>query len=177
MTSQPPEVPGVQVVRAVPTVRDAGALALPYRPDELAAAVAYADRAQAPATVRAYASDWRVFVAWCEARALRPLPADPATVAVFLADEAQRAKPATLGRRLAAIKAAHVARQLEPPTGGEPVRRVLRGIRREQGTRQTKKAPATAERLLAMVAHCTPTLAGKRDRALLLLGFGGAFRR
>lgn len=171
------ETPSAEVVHVPLSGAARGSLTLPFRPDELAAAINYADRAQAPATARAYAADWRTFAAWCASRDLLALPADPTTVAVFLADEAQRVKPATLGRRLAAIKAAHVAAQLEPPTNGAAVRRVLRGIRREQGTRQTKKAPATAERLLAMVAHCSPTLAGKRDRALLLLGFGGAFRR
>jgi integrase len=53
----------------------------------------------------------------------------------------------------------------------------MRGIRRSVGTRPTRKGAATAERVLAMVAHCPATLAGRRDRALLLLGFGGAFRR
>ena len=40
-----------------------------------------------------------------------------------------------------------------------------------------KKAPAVADRIKAMVRGCQGTLAGKRDRALLLLGFAGAFRR
>ena len=42
---------------------------------------------------------------------------------------------------------------------------------------RTKKAPATAERLLAMAANTGDGLKGIRDRALLLLGFAGAFRR
>jgi hypothetical protein len=64
---------------------------------------AYAERARAPHTARANASNRRVFAPWCGARKLVALPADPATVAVFLADEAQPVKSATLGRRLAAI--------------------------------------------------------------------------
>ncbi|MDF1502299.1 site-specific integrase [Roseisolibacter sp. H3M3-2] len=138
----------------------------------------YADRAVAPATLRAYAADWRVFVAWCEPRGLCPIPALPETVAVHIADEAKRGrKPSTIGRRLAAIRAAHTAVQLEPPTTAAVVRRVVHGIRREHGTRADKKSPATVERLVAMTAHCPTTLTGKRDRALLLLGFAGAFRR
>jgi len=86
-------------------------------------------------------------------------------------------KPSTLSRRLAAIRHAHVATRLEPPTASMEVRHVMRGIRRTVGTRPIKKAPATAERVLVMVHHCPATLAGIRDRALLLLGFGGAFRR
>ena len=159
-------------------VTAAGALALPFRPQELAATFDYAERAQAPATARAYRADVATFSAWCAARAVLSCPAAPATVAVFLADEARRGvKPSTLSRRLAAIRHAHVAARLEPPTNAEEVRHVLRGIRRTVGTRPARKAPATAERVLVMVSHCPKTLAGFRDRALLLLGFGGAFRR
>ncbi len=150
---------------------------LPSAADELAAAFDYAERAQAPATTRAYASDVATFSAWCGVRGLVSSPAAPATVAIFLADEARRGvKPSTLSRRLAAIRFAHVAARLEPPTAAE-VRHVLRGIRRTVGTRPVKKAPARAERVLVMVSHCPKTLAGLRDRALLLLGFSGAFRR
>jgi integrase len=53
----------------------------------------------------------------------------------------------------------------------------VRGIRRTLGTAKTKKTPATAERLLAMAANTGAGLKGLRDRALLLLGFAGAFRR
>ncbi|GJG86831.1 hypothetical protein tb265_20120 [Gemmatimonadetes bacterium T265] len=159
-------------------VTPAGALALPFRAEELAAAFDFAGQAQSPATARAYTSDVTVFTAWCVARALPSCPAAPATVAVFLADEAQRGvKASTLSRRLAAIRYAHLAAQLEPPTQAEEVRRVLRGIRRAVRTAPAKKAPATAECVVAMVSHCPKTLAGLRDRALLLLGFGGAFRR
>lgn len=169
------------VARAAPVVRapaSGGMLPLPFRPDEVAVAFDYAERAQAPATARAYRGDVAAFTAWCAARALSSCPAAPATVAVFLADEAKRGiRPATLSRRLAAIRHAHVAAQLEPPTSAEEVRHVMRGIRRTVGTRQARKAPATAERVLVMVSHCPKSLAGLRDRALLLLGFGGAFRR
>ncbi|HEY0777218.1 MAG TPA: site-specific integrase [Gemmatirosa sp.] len=165
--------PGVEIV-----VRPDAALALPFRPEELAAAYDYAGRAQAPATVRAYTSDVAVFSAWCAARSHASCPAAATTIAVFLADEAQRGiKPSTLARRVAAIRYAHVGAGLEPPTDAPEVRQVMRGIRRTVTTRPTRKAPATAECVVAMLAHCPATLAGLRDRALLQLGFGGAFRR
>jgi integrase len=65
----------------------------------------------------------------------------------------------------------------EPPTGSEAVKAVLRGIRRTIGSAKQGKAPATADVLKQMLALCPDTLAGKRDRALLALGFAGAFRR
>jgi len=54
---------------------------------------------------------------------------------------------------------------------------VLRGIRRTIGTARAGKAPATADVLMQMVALCPDNMIGRRDRALLALGFAGAFRR
>ena len=54
---------------------------------------------------------------------------------------------------------------------------MLRGIRRTIGTAKQGKAPATADVLTSMLALCPNTLIGKRDRAMLALGFAGAFRR
>ena len=53
----------------------------------------------------------------------------------------------------------------------------MRGIRRTKGTRPNRKAPATASAIAAMLEQLPDTLTGLRDRALLLLGFAGAFRR
>ena len=44
----------------------------------------YAADSRAPATRRAYLHDWDSFAAWCAAHGLDPLPASPATVAVYL---------------------------------------------------------------------------------------------
>src|SRR5690606_9100323 len=57
------------------------------------------------------------------------------------------------------------------------VRNVWAGIRREHGTAQKGKAPATVEVIRDMVAMLGDGLIGTRDRALLLIGFAGAFRR
>ena len=65
----------------------------------------------------------------------------------------------------------------EPPTGSEAVKAVLRGIRRTIGSAKQGKAPATADLIGQMVALCPDSMIGRRDRALLCLGFAGAFRR
>jgi len=57
---------------------------------ELGRAAAYAQSALAPATRRAYESDWRAFADWCAPRGLTPIPATPAAVTAFLASEADR---------------------------------------------------------------------------------------
>src|SRR5207237_5679388 len=63
------------------------------------------------------------------------------------------------------------------PTDDERVKATVRGIRRTLGTAARKKTPATAERVIAMALGTGDSLKAIRDRALLLLGFAGAFRR
>jgi site-specific recombinase XerD len=145
---------------------------------EIDTALRFAEAEKAQATRAAYASDWRDFAAWCAARGATPLPAHGGIVAAYLSDLADRGrKSSTIGRRAAAIGHRHKLAGHEPPTSQEGVRVVLRGIRRTIGAARAGKAPATADILTAMLRLCPPTLAGSRDRALLALGFAGAFRR
>lgn len=138
----------------------------------------YLDAALAPGTRQGYRRDWRSFRTWCTAHALPALPATPATVARYLAALARQGrKVATIARRLSAIAHAHQARDLPSPARALLVRAVLRGITRTHGSAQAGKAPLLPDDLSAMVAHLDDSLAGKRDRALILLGFAGAFRR
>jgi integrase len=65
----------------------------------------------------------------------------------------------------------------EPPTNSEAIKAVLFGIKRSIGTAVTRKAPATAEAIRAMLEEMPTDIRGLRDRALLLLGFAGALRR
>jgi site-specific recombinase XerD len=145
---------------------------------DLDRAANFARQDKSPATRAAYKSDFATFQTWCNRRGVDSLPAAPETVASFLAAEAETGrKPATVGRRRAAIRYVHKLSGFEPPTNAEAVKATLRGIRRTMGTAPARKAPATAE-IARDMARATPErLKGLRDRALLLLGFGGAFRR
>jgi integrase len=99
-------------------------------------------------------------------------------VAAFLACEVERSiRPSTIGRRVAAIRYAHKLAGHAVPTDDERVKATVRGIRRSLGTAPRKKAPATAERIIPMALGTGDNLKALRDRALLLLGFAGAFRR
>jgi site-specific recombinase XerD len=144
---------------------------------DLAETFALAEKSAA--TIRAYKSDAAAFDAWCKSRGVRkPLPSSPDLVAAFLAaDAASGSKVSTVARRAAAIRFAHRVADMDDPTQHESVRRVMRGIRRTIGMKPEQKAPATAEIVTAMISHTPRTLAGVRDRALLTLGFAGAFRR
>ena len=132
----------------------------------------------ADSTKEAYKNDWRIFIQWCDAFKEIPFPATPETIAKFLTHQNLNgiAHP-TLNRRLAAIKLRHESGGMDSPTKAPLIYKVMRGIKRTNKRVVVKKAPATAERLESMIASCTDSIKGLRDRALLLLGFAGAFRR
>jgi site-specific recombinase XerD len=173
-TSRPRKSQSATALVGLPIV--ASALAMPVA--ELEAAATYAKAEKAAATRRAYRTDFSIFRTWCADRGAIALPAEPATVAAFLAWEANReTRPSTIGRRAAAIGYAHKLAGHQVPTDDERVRATMRGIRRAVGTAPIKKTPATSERIVAMAPFASARLADLRDRALLLLGFAGAFRR
>jgi integrase len=138
---------------------------------------AYAEQATAENTRAAYRSDWSHFTLWCEAHGARPMPADVGTVASYLAECADSFKLATIERRLVSISKAHQVANEPNPAKTEQIHLVMSGIRRALGRAQTQKAPATLEPLRAMLDTLGSGPAGLRDRALLLVGFAGAFRR
>lgn len=159
-------------------IADAASLPASLR-DGAQAAFRFAQRKQAASTTAGYKADFALFAAWCDDNGLASLPALPSAVATYAAIEAERGiRPATLGRRLAAIRYMHREAGHELPTDNRHVRDVLAGIRNTLGVAPDRKAPATADRLGAMLA-CVPadTLAGLRDRAMLAIGFGAALRR
>ncbi len=147
--------------------------------DGLRSAADYARAEKAEGTRRAYRADWEHFSTWCGGAQTDPIPASAETVAAYLAALADAGlKASTITRRCAAIGYAHRLAGHEPPTQVESVRAVLRGIRRTLGTAAVRKAPAVARTIAAMVkAIPVDSLTGKRDRALLLLGFAAALRR
>lgn len=146
--------------------------------DPMGSVRAYIAAEKSDNTRRAYKADWADFTAWCETADLQNLPAEPVTVARYLAQLADGGKKAsTIQRRVAAIRAVHKAAGFEPPTNAEGVKATMRGIRRTLGTRPTRKAPTTAEILLQVLQLLPATLAGLRDRAALLIAFAAALRR
>jgi site-specific recombinase XerD len=128
-------------------------------------------------TLRGYQSDWRNFCGWCEAHGQSPLPAASETVASYIAGCADHLKVGSIQRRLNAIAEAHKAVGLESPTHSPIVVNTMKGIRRTKGTGAVQKAPALTDDIRAMLDTTDAELIGQRDRALILLGFAGAFRR
>ena len=153
-----------------------------------AIAAALARHAKADNTRRAYRAGVRAWCAWCDSHQLPPLPARPEDVAAFLA--AQRyvpsgadAKPLatnTLKLRLAAIAYLHYLAGLPSPTTTAVVTETYAGLHRvaaEAGSGPRPKLATKIALLREILAEIPEDLPGLRDRALLLVGFAGAFRR
>lgn len=131
----------------------------------------YIKAALADNTRKGYQCDLAHFVNWGGS-----VPATSEMVSKYLATYAELLSPATLNRRIVAISRAHTSSGLESPTKSDIVKATLRGIKRTVGTKQRQVSPVLKNDLIKMVAGLQGNK-GCRDRALLLLGFAGAFRR
>ncbi len=139
---------------------------------------AYLRNTRAPNTYKAYAADWGHFDIWCAAQRLRSLPACPETVMFYLSElGAHGKKMSTVGRRLAAIAQVHRMAGQASPSEARPVRDLLSGMRRTHGVAGQGKEALLSDDLRAMIRELGNSLPDVRDRALLLVGFNGAFRR
>lgn len=156
-----------------------GAIVLDERLDRIREeAVHLIHTAKADNTSRAYASDWTAFCAWCDDHGLQVLPASVETIALYLTDQKDTLKVSTLQRRMSSINQAHRMARYEPfSTRGEPLHSLLQSIRKQKGTAQEGKAPVLVDDIRAMAGIFSDSLIGVRDRAMLLVGFTGAFRR
>lgn len=138
------------------------------------------EKSKATNTLKAYEADWLDFFDWCQHQNLIVLPAEPETIVNYINELADHAKANTVSRRLSAISENHkVAGFLDDnPCRSGLVRNALDAIKREKGTLQRGKAPLLMEDLETISSYFDLTdMAGIRDKALLLTGFMGAFRR
>jgi site-specific recombinase XerD len=171
--SGPDPDPGDNAATLVP-VQDALALDLP---ELVQRAQDYARKSKSDRTWKAYRSDLEHFSAWCLARGLEPMPAEPTTLRLYLTDHAGKLAVSTLSRRLSAITEAHQAMGTPSPAASPEVQFTWAGIRRTHGKPPNGKEAAVMDVVAAMVAPLEDRLIDHRDRALLLLGFAAAFRR
>ncbi|MGV9868387.1 tyrosine-type recombinase/integrase [Rhodococcus koreensis] len=171
--------------------------AAPDLTEETATRIAGAvSSSQAPGTRRVYASDWRRFRSWCDVRGHSALPAHPVTIAAYLVEAADTIDgggertyaPSTLNRWVSVIGHYHRTAGLPNPVGEALVSSTLSGIRRDYaaaGDRpRNPRAPLLVEDIVTIVGSARRAVTGwaaevheRRDSALLLMGFAGAFRR
>jgi site-specific recombinase XerD len=123
-------------------------------------------------TKKGYQQDIAHFEAWGGS-----IPASAETIAAYLADLATTYKTATIVRRVTGLSKAHDAMGAANPTKSELVRATLRGIKRTIGTASREAKPVLREDLFQMLECMGDSTKDMRDKALLLLGFAGAFRR
>jgi len=160
-------------------------LALPGLPSGLTAVdqerVADALASSRSASTRlAYASAWRGWATWCAVRGASPLPASPELLAAYLAELSSAGRAvSTLDKVVAAIRAVHLDAGHDDPAGNRGVVRVRAGLRRTVGVAPRRQAhPVTTEEVRRIVGVIDPaSLRGKRDAALILLGYAAALRR
>lgn len=130
----------------------------------------------APRTLEAYRFDWADFARWCAACGRSALPADGPTVAAYVDDHVGHLRVGTLQRRVAAIRAAHLAAGLAVPSDAPEVTAAMTRARWRQRDVVAVTTPITVDELRAISRALPATPRGARDRALLLVGYGAALR-
>lgn len=138
------------------------------------------NKSKADNTLKSYSADWNDFTYWCDIHKVNPLPCTPETIVNYINDLADHAKANTVSRRVTAISENHIAAGFhdDNPTKTGMVINAMQAIRREKGTFQHGKAPILME-TMSLLADLFDAgdLVSIRDKALLFLGFAGAFRR
>ena len=133
----------------------------------------------APNTRSAYSGQLRSFASWCKASCRSPLPASPGTVAAYIHSLRDSSRSmSTIQQALAAISRLHAACGFPPPSASEEVRAAMAASSRLLGRKSKKKAALTAGPVSLILSYIPQDrLIDLRDRALISVGFCGAFRR
>lgn len=137
----------------------------------------YLEYRRAASTQANYARAWARWVEWCEEHGAVALPATSESVAMYVADMAERLRYGSMRTYLAAVSTVHVEHGHVSPVLHPLVKRVLAGVRRAKGVRRRQVEPITLAQLGPVAAALPNSVAGRRDRALLLLGWAAALRR
>ncbi|NUP15410.1 MAG: tyrosine-type recombinase/integrase [Streptomyces sp.] len=140
------------------------------------------DRSIPDNTKTAYRRQARDFVDWCEERGRDTLPASAQTLADYVSHLCDQDKaPSTIEQAIATIRVAHREAGHDGKPDTRAALRILKTHKRDRaaaGKRKRKAPPVTLDVLRAMVDIADPsTLAGRRDRAILVLGFAMMARR
>jgi len=133
-------------------------------------------------TIRAYKSDFRDFGAFCAKHNFKALPTDPKIVSLYLTYLSGRgAKMSTLRRRLVSISMMHKLKGHYLDTKHPVIIENLMGIKRTKGSVQRGKKPLLINQLKAIINVINEEKIDEikkiRDKTIILVGFGGGFRR
>ena len=132
-------------------------------------------------TLRAYKSDFNDFNIFCTKHGLKSLPTEPKIVAIYLTHLSKSSKMSTLRRRLVSISVVHKMKGFYLDTKHPVIIENLLGIKRVKGTIQKGKKPLLINHLKAIINVIHEQKINEfikfRDKSIMLIGFGGGFRR
>ena len=143
-------------------------------------------------TIRAYKADFKDFSAFCVKNGLSSMPTEPKILSLYLTHLSASSKFSTLKRRIASISVIHKMKGHYLDTKHPIIMENLHGIKRVKGSHQKAKKPLLINDLKLIINvideylnYCgLPELEGLkhirnkiRDKAIILVGFSGGFRR
>ena len=132
-------------------------------------------------TLRAYKADFNDFTSFCLKNGLSSMPTEPKVLSLYLTNLSKTAKFSTLKRRIASISVIHKIKGHYLDTKHPIIMENLHGIKRVMGTRQRSKKPILINDLKLIIKAIDENqkndLKRIRDKALMLIGFSGGFRR
>jgi site-specific recombinase XerD len=132
-------------------------------------------------TLRAYQSDYNDFALFCRKNGFQALPTQPKILALYITHLSSYSKYSTLKRRLASIGILHKTKGHYIDTKHPIIMENLMGIKRTNGSNQKGKKPLLINdlKLLIEAIHYSSEKDHRkiRDKALVLIGFSGGFRR
>ncbi len=156
-----------------------------YKKQHLEDFYEYTKKSKSANSIRAYRFAWTKFNDWCEQSKYDPFSPPSSSyeflVGLFIASMAKgrQLKPASLTSYLAGIRHFYAEKGIAVDTRHTEIRKAMAGIKRELGTKQNRKLPLTTENIKLLVDSIGRLVwpIEVRDKAMILLGFAGAFRR
>ena len=132
-------------------------------------------------TLRAYKSDFKDFGAFCAKHGFKSMPSEPKVVSLYLTHLSANSKISTLRRRLVSIGVVHKLKGHYLDTKHPAIIENLMGIKRKKGSIQSGKKPILINHLKQIIKVIDEQKIEKikklRNKALILVGFSGGFRR
>lgn len=128
-------------------------------------------------TERAIKADMAVYTAWCRARSLPPLPADPAAVTAFVDAMARKRAPATVRRYVASIGVVQRSIGCPEPVQGPTVRQALQRMHQANGRRQQQVLALNWPLRRRLVEAAGDRLIDARNKALIAVAYDAMLRR
>lgn len=145
----------------------------------------YRNQSKAPKSLVTYQCAWNKFLGWCEESGYDPVK-PPNNSYEFLASlfiasmaKSRKLKDASISCYLAGIRHFYNERGVAIDTTHSEIRKIRAGIKRELGTKQNQKLPLTTENIKLLIDSIGRLVwpIEVRDKAMILIGFAGAFRR